>query len=54
MANEHRLWSLYQELFLILLHRLQDQGIGKKKFRFKNKLVSLDSTIIDISISLFK
>ena len=52
-ANEHRPWSLYQELFLILLHRLQDQGIGKKKFRFKNKLVSLDSTIIDLSISLF-
>src|SRR5512137_2267750 len=36
-ANEHRSWSLYQELFLILLRRLQDQGIGKKKFRFKNK-----------------
>jgi len=52
-ANEHRPWSLYQELFVILLHRLQDQGIGKKKFRFKNKLVSLDSTIIDLSISLF-
>ena len=50
-ANEHRPWSLYQELFLILLHRLQ--GIGKKKFRFKNKLVSLDSTIIDLSLSLF-
>jgi hypothetical protein len=52
-ANEHRPWSLYQELFLILLHRLQEQGIGKKRFRFKNKLVSLDSTIIDLSISLF-
>jgi len=52
-ANEHRPWSLYQELFLILLRRLQDQGIGKKKFRFKNKLVSLDSTIIDLSLSLF-
>jgi Domain of unknown function (DUF4372)/Transposase DDE domain len=50
-ANQHRPWSLYQELFLILLHRLQ--GIGKKKFRFKNKLVSLDSTIIDLSLSLF-
>jgi len=50
-ANKHRPWSLYQELFLILLHRLQ--GIGKKKFRFKNKLVSLDSTIIDLSLSLF-
>jgi hypothetical protein len=52
-ANEHRPWFLYQELFLILLHRLQEQGMGKKRFRFKNKLVSLDSTIIDLSISLF-
>ncbi len=52
-ANEHRPWSLYQELFLILLQRLQSQGVGKKKFRFKNKLVSLDSTIIDLSLGLF-
>jgi hypothetical protein len=52
-ANEHCPWSLYQELFLILLHRLQGQGIGEKKFRFKNKLVSLDSAIIDLSPSLF-
>jgi len=26
---------------------------GKKKFRFKNKLVSLDSSIIDLSVTLF-
>ena len=52
-ANEHRPWQLYQELFLLLLQRIQSQGIGQKKFRFKNKLVSLDSTIIDLSLRLF-
>ena len=52
-ANEHRPWELYQELFLLLLKRVQNEGLGKKKFRFKNKLVSLDSTTIDLSISLF-
>ena len=52
-ANEHRPWELYQELFLLLLKRVQSEGLGKKKFRFKNKLVSLDSTVIDLSISLF-
>ena len=52
-ANEHRPWELYQELFLSLLGRFQSQGIGRKTFRFKNKLVSLDSTIIDLSVSLF-
>jgi len=52
-ANEHRPWQLYQDLFLLLLQRFQNRGVGKKKFRFKNKLVSLDSTLIDLSISLF-
>ena len=27
--------------------------MGKKKFRFKNKLVSLDSTVIDLCLSLY-
>jgi hypothetical protein len=27
--------------------------VGKKKFRFKNKLVSLDSTVIDLCLSLY-
>jgi len=52
-ANEHRPWQLYQEIFLTLLRRFQSNGLGKKKFRFKNKLLSLDSAIIDLSISLF-
>jgi len=52
-ANEHRPWQLFQEVFLLLLARFQNEGIGKKKFRFKNKLVSLDSTLIDLSVSLF-
>lgn len=52
-ANEHRPWQLYQQVFLQLLQRCQGQVQGKKKFRFKNKLVSLDSTIIDLSVTLF-
>jgi len=52
-ANEHRPWQLFQEIFLTFLARFQSEGIGKKRFRFKNKLVSLDSTIIDLSVSLF-
>ena len=43
-ANEHRPWQLYQELFLLLLKRVQNERLGQKRFRFKNKLVSLDST----------
>ena len=52
-ANEHRPWELYQKVFLQLLPRCQTQVPGKKKFRFKNKLLSIDSTTIDLSVTLF-
>ena len=52
-ANEHRTWQLYQRIFLQLLDRCRNQVQGKKKFRFKNKLMGLDSTIIDLSVTLF-
>lgn len=52
-ANEHRPWELYQTVFLNLLARCRNQVIGKKKFRFKNKLVSLDSSVIDLCVTLF-
>ena len=52
-ANEHRPWELYQQIFFTLLERCRGQVQGRKKFRFKNKLVSLDSTIIDLCISIF-
>jgi IS4 transposase len=55
-ANEHRPWELYQTVFEQTLLKCQDlvcsQG-GRKKFRFKNKLMSLDGSIIDLSVSMF-
>jgi len=52
-ANAHRPWELYQRTFFHLLGRCQTQVNGKKKFRFKNKLVSLDSSVIDLCLSLY-
>jgi hypothetical protein len=52
-ANEHRPWELYQQVFLQLLERCRAQVKGKRKFRFKNKLVSLDSSTIDLCLSIF-
>ena len=55
-ANANRPWSLYQTVFEQLLSKckLAVAGRGiKKKFKFKNKLVSLDSSVIDLSLSLF-
>jgi hypothetical protein len=53
-ANEHRPWELYQHVFLKLFSRCRIQvKIGKKKFRFKNKLISLDSSTIDLCLEMF-
>jgi len=52
-ANEHRPWELYKHVFLSLLERCQKEKVGKKKFRFKNKLMSLDSTTIDLCLSMY-
>jgi len=52
-ANEHRPWELYQKVFFSLLERCRHQVTGRKKFKFKNKLVSLDSTTIDLCLSMY-
>ena len=51
-ANAHRPWQLYEQVFYQLLARCR-AGAGTKKFRFKNKLLSLDATIIDLCAELF-
>jgi len=51
-ANEHRPWQLYQKIFYQLLQQCQGLGM-KKKFRFKNKLFTLDATVIELCVSLF-
>jgi hypothetical protein len=52
-ANAHRPWQLYRALFQELLARCQSAVPARRKFRFKNKLVSLDSTVIDLCATLF-
>ena len=55
-ANEHRPWELYQTIFYQLLEKSQTEVAargGRRKFRFKNKLVSIDSTVIDLCATLF-
>jgi len=51
--NTHRPWQLYRQVFFDLLAHCQAQGTWRHKFRFKNKLVSLDSTVIDLCLQLF-
>ena len=55
-ANEHRPAALFEELFWTALARFREQqGLGsrKHKFRFKNKLLSLDSTTISLCLTMF-
>jgi hypothetical protein len=52
-ANEHRPWTLYQAIFFQLLARCQALAQGRRKFRFKSKLLSLDASVIDLCASVF-
>jgi uncharacterized protein DUF4372/DDE family transposase len=52
-ANEHRPWRLYQSVFFQLLARCQAVAKGRRKFRFKNPLLSLDASVIDLCASVF-
>lgn len=53
-ANEHRPWEVYQDLFLHMLGRCQEVAARKKRrFRFKNKLLLLDATVIDLCLTMF-
>src|SRR5919106_846550 len=51
-ANGHRPWQLYEHVFYQLLERCRTAA-GPKKFRFKNKLLTLDATMIDLCVALF-
>ena len=53
-ANAHRPWELFEAVFHGLHERLAGQlQWGRRKFRFKNKLKSLDASVIDLSLELY-
>ena len=55
-ANEHRPAALYQDLFYTVMARFrepQSLGARQRQFRFKNKLLSLDSTTVSLCLTLF-
>ena len=55
-ANNHRPAKLFEDLFWKLsdhFRSVSSLGCRKNKFRFKNKLMSFDSTTISLCLSLF-
>jgi len=51
-ANEHRDAMFYTRLFEVLYQRCTQQA-PRHGFRFKNKLFSLDGSLLDVSMKLF-
>jgi len=53
-ANEHRPWELFRTVFEQLLERCQQAAQSeKRRFRFKNPVLSIDSTVIPVALSMF-
>jgi hypothetical protein len=55
-ANQHRSADLYRELFFTMLDRFRSQAgflPHKHRFRFKNALLSLDASVIALSLKAF-
>ncbi len=58
-VNGHRPWQLNQNVFHLLDASCQSQlassgGARRKTFRLENKLVSLDSSVIDLRPSMYR
>jgi hypothetical protein len=53
-ANQHRPWQLFETVFDQILRQADSQAAQqKRRFRFKNPLVSIDSSTMDVCLSLF-
>jgi len=53
-ANEHRPWELYQTVFHQLFARIRSELAGApRRFRFRNPLLTLDSSLIDLCSNSF-
>ena len=55
-ANAHRPAALYEDVFWTALRKFRSEGVlghRQHKFRFHNKLLSLDATTISLCLALF-
>jgi hypothetical protein len=52
-ANTHRSWEMFRDLFYSTLGICYQTAPKNRKFRFKNKLLSMDSSTISLCLPLF-
>lgn len=52
-ANQHRPWQLFQNVFYRTLERCRTELGNKTNFRFKNPLLSIDSSVVTLCSKVF-
>lgn len=52
-ANQHRTAQFFAEVFFALYHTLRQQHGGRHRFKFKHPLLSIDSTLIEVSLKTY-
>lgn len=52
-ANTHRPWEMFRDLFYEMVNRCKMAAPKNHKFRFRNKLLSLDASTISLCLALF-
>lgn len=52
-ANQHRPWQLFEAMFYQTLDHCRQKLESKTKFRFKNPLISIDSSVVTLSTEIF-
>jgi Transposase DDE domain/Domain of unknown function (DUF4372) len=52
-ANRHRPWELFQNVFYKTSERCRAECGYRTKFRFQNRLLSIDSTVVTLCLELF-
>lgn len=52
-ANHHRPWQLFEKLFYRALDHCRSEIGNKTKFRFKNPVLSIDSSVVSLALDMF-
>jgi len=52
-ANKHRSWELFRNVFYNTSNRCRAEIGNKTKFRFKNRLLTIDSTVVTLCSKMF-
>ena len=52
-ANKHRPWELFRDVFYRTVERCRGELGHQTKFRFKNRLLSIDSTVVTLCSKMF-